>query len=162
MFHSSWPSLSRSVELSSSANTENISRNIYIYWFIHIWEQWRAQGEGGCGVAPPGDLRGGHRPPGVSPPPGHPRGGRRPPLNLLRGGEVLDDQYLSKICLKKFLAPCGRQFCNFLQDFRPPLGKSRPTPEGGQKFLRGGGEKNRARSANMSLPIIIVQKTHYT
>ena len=96
---------------------------------------------GGCGVAPPRDLGGAPPPPGVSLPPGHPRGGCRPPLNLFRGGEVLDDQYLSKICLKFLLAPCGRQFCYFLQDFRPPSGKISPPPEGGRKFFRGGAKK---------------------
>ena len=81
---------------------------------------------GGCGVAPPWDLRGGRAsPPGVLPPPEHPRGGQRPPLNLFRGGKVLNDQYINKICIENFLAPCGRRFCNFLQDFCPTLGKYR-------------------------------------
>ena len=84
----------------------------------------------------------------ASPPPGHPRGGRRPPLNLLRGGgEVLASKYSSKIFLNFFLAPCGRRFCNFLQDFRPPLGKSRPPLKVGENFSEGG-EKNRARFAH--------------
>ena len=54
-------------------------------------------------------------------------GGRRPQLNLFRGGgEVIDDDNLIKICLKTFLAPCGRRFCNFLLNFRPPPEKCRP------------------------------------
>ena len=65
-------------------------------------------------------------PPGVLHPTGHPRGAS-PPAELVQGGgEVIDDDNLIKICLKTFLAPCGRRFCNFLLNFRPPPEKCRP------------------------------------
>ena len=63
---------------------------------------------------------------------------------ICSGGGGEDDQYLSKTCLKIFFGAPRRQFCNFLQDFRLPLGKSCPPPEGGRKFFRWGQKKSRA------------------
>ena len=96
------------------------------------------------GVAPLGISGGAPAPPGVSPPPGHPRGGVTHRWTCSgEGGEVLAKQYSSKICLRIFLPPYRRRFCNFLQNLALP-------PEGGRTFLREGGQKkSRAKTFNL-------------
>ena len=71
-------------------------------------------------------------------------GGVSPTADLVQRGRSPWWPIFKENLPKNFLAPCGRRFCNFLLDFRPPLGKSRPPPEGGRKCLKGGRKKSRA------------------